>query len=206
MQTFTGLIAEKQIVGGHIEGNDLILERFDESTINAGDVRGPMGEVSEEQLASSLSGLVETDTYTPDLTNVNIGTGGNVLNTARYTFVGGTEVGDTGIMYIYGALTLGTSGASISGAPNVGYPAGFERLPSLFANANMVASARLIDAEGGSTNHLGVLFPATTSMLVAYLVTSGSTLIAANISSSAPFTWAANDRMTYEITFQAKRV
>lgn len=36
-------IEDSAIVGGHIDGDDLILERFDSGTVNAGDVRGPQG-------------------------------------------------------------------------------------------------------------------------------------------------------------------
>lgn len=36
-------IEDSAIVGGHIDGDDLILERFDAGTVNAGDVRGPQG-------------------------------------------------------------------------------------------------------------------------------------------------------------------
>lgn len=51
MATISGLTAERMlaieaqsVVGGHIDGDDLILEKFDESTINAGSVRGPQGD------------------------------------------------------------------------------------------------------------------------------------------------------------------
>lgn len=50
MATVTGLTAERMqeivdstIVGAHIDGDDLILELFDATEINAGDVRGPQG-------------------------------------------------------------------------------------------------------------------------------------------------------------------
>ena len=50
MATVTGLTAEKMqeivdttIVGAHINGDDLILELYDSTEINAGNVRGPQG-------------------------------------------------------------------------------------------------------------------------------------------------------------------
>lgn len=50
MATVTGLTAERMqeiidatVVGAHITGDDLILELFDATEINAGDVRGPIG-------------------------------------------------------------------------------------------------------------------------------------------------------------------
>lgn len=50
MATITGLTAERMqeivdatIVGAHISGDDLVLELYDTTEINAGDVRGPVG-------------------------------------------------------------------------------------------------------------------------------------------------------------------
>lgn len=50
MATVTGLTAERMaeivaasIMSGEVVGNDLILTRYDEATVNAGNVRGPQG-------------------------------------------------------------------------------------------------------------------------------------------------------------------
>lgn len=64
MATVTGLTAERMeaieaqsVVDGEIVGDNLILTRFDESTIDAGNVRGPTGSpgISEEELSNELS-------------------------------------------------------------------------------------------------------------------------------------------------------
>lgn len=47
-------MAGSTVTGGEISGDDLILERTDGSTVNAGNVRGPEGPVSDTSLAAAL--------------------------------------------------------------------------------------------------------------------------------------------------------
>lgn len=67
MATVTGFTAERMeaieaasVVDGNIVGDDLVLTRFDGSTINAGDVRGPTGSpgVSAEELEDELQASI----------------------------------------------------------------------------------------------------------------------------------------------------
>ena len=61
MATITGYTAarmqdieDSSIVSGTVVGDDLILDRFDGATVNAGNVRGPQGDVGPEV---DLSGM-----------------------------------------------------------------------------------------------------------------------------------------------------
>lgn len=73
MATVTAFTAERSaaiesqaIIDGEVVGNDLILTRFDDSTINAGNVRGiqgiqgPVGEVTQSELDDAIAAAVAT--------------------------------------------------------------------------------------------------------------------------------------------------
>ena len=94
MATVTGYTATRMkdiedaaIVSGTIIGDDLILTRFDGGTVNAGDVRGPVGpqgpvgEVSTAAMnaaiaAATTSGAIDTDALAPDaVTNEKLADG-----------------------------------------------------------------------------------------------------------------------------------
>lgn len=70
MATITGFTASRMkeiedasVVGGSVVGDDLILQRFDGTTFNAGVVKGatgaagPVGEVSDAELAAAIAGV-----------------------------------------------------------------------------------------------------------------------------------------------------
>jgi hypothetical protein len=149
-------------------------------------------------------GFFETDTYTPSLTNIAIGTGGSAFNDAVYTYVGGSESGDAGIMSLSGRITLGTSGESVSGTPVVSLPSGFSLQVSLETTFQSLGLAHL---RAGAANYVGYLaWQSSTELLVRAERRGGFTYIEPLvISSTVPDTWAAGDSITYNASLQVTR-
>lgn len=107
MTSVTGLTAARMaatedaaIVGAHISVDNLILEREDGGTINAGNVRGPTG-------ITPVAG-----TWTPTWGTIVPGTTGAV-NLGTYTYMGGANSGDTGLLTFRVSMKFGTAGATL---------------------------------------------------------------------------------------------
>lgn len=145
-------------------------------------------------------GMVETGDYTPALTSIAIGTGGSAENVAHYVFVGGSEVGDEGILSIEGSIVLGTSGASVSAGTGhaIDLPAGFQH-PS--PGTDQIIAHGL--HRGTGTFVLQGWGNAATTWRPLYLT---ATPTVAGITNTLPFTWAAGHSMRYAYCAQVVRV
>lgn len=114
MATITGLTAARMaaieaasIVSGYISGDDLILTRFDATTVNAGNVRGPAG-TDHPTIVTSLPGS-PTDGEEVYVQTAAMATA-NIMWHAKYrTAIGKWEV--------LGNTSLYSGGASLDVAP-----------------------------------------------------------------------------------------
>lgn len=148
---------------------------------------------------------VETDTYTPSLTNIAIGTGGSAENTASYVYVGESGAGGAGLMIANGTIVLGTSGASVSGQPTVGLPSGFS-FPVVDTERHLPASFRMDPDGGGGSKYLGIARIASASTFVVnYVNTTGGIAIAGAIGASDPASWSAGGWIRWSFTARVVR-
>lgn len=147
-------------------------------------------------VADAINGLVEIGTWTPTLENITIGAGSN---TATYYFVGGTEVGEFGIIHVHGVIAFGVGGSVAAGTG--------QRI-WLHPNFNFaqVGSDRII-AHGmhrGPASYLLQGWIQTATSWRPLYVTAVPTL--ASINNTTPFTWGTNHVMTYVYTAPVVRV
>lgn len=130
-------------------------------------------------------------TYSPTLTNFTVGAGGSPISTVRWRYVG------TMIEVDY-KFVLGTTGA-ITGAPRFTLPV---TGASTYVSPAIRGVGSLIDISAGT---IYMSFEAvTTSAGAATIYYNGSPAPPplANISSTAPFTWAVGDILEGAFTFE----
>ena len=163
----------------------------------------PLVESWFDAVADLLNGLVESDTYTPTWTNLAVGTGGSATNSAEYRWIGGTETGDVGILSISGAVTLGTSGASVTGTPSATLPAGFEMQTASNSGTHRLGLCTFGNNSIGAVQRVASV-PGSFGFTA--LTASGTYLGVATISSTVPLTWAAGDFIRYDFMVSAIRV
>ena len=189
-------IENASIVDGEVVGDNLILTKFDTTTIDAGNVRGP-------------AGTTASATYTPTLTGMAIGTGGGALNTAFYAFAGGPNVDDIGIMSIQGEIKFGTTGATLPSAAStlVALPSGFN-FQSMLTLGN--AKIGLWDWLNASWTLTGLLTPNSLSTIKLSVMNANgnvtSRVTGDNVSATSPGTWVVGNSILWHTTFIAKRV
>lgn len=194
MTTITGLTAarmqeiiDKTIVDADVVGDDLILTLDDTTTINAGNVRGATGPAGE---AAVVSG-----SYTPTWTGVVPGSGTGFLNVGNYSWVGGPDVGDVGLLTININMRFGATSPT--------FPSGSGTIVSIPSGFNITATSSL------SSSGLPVGFcafdPATAGdILYGYATRQSATTLAClfqdlttgklvSPNATIPFTWAAQD-------------
>lgn len=146
---------------------------------------------------------VESGTYTPAWTNLAVGTGGSAANSAGYRFIGGSAVGDRGFLGITGSVILGTSGASVTGAPNATLPTGFEMQTAVNSASHRLGLCTLVSASIGVVQRVASE-PDKFGLTV--FNASGTYLTVTSISSTVPATWAAGDFIRYDFFCSAIRV
>ena len=130
MATVTGLtkdameaIRDGVIVDAEVVGNNLILTKFDASTIDAGNVRGPAGPVSYPAKVTSLptSGLTDGDEVilqTSGMASVDLAWHCKYeASTSRWEVIGGSPLRATGA----GTSTSSTSYVAVTG-PSITVP------------------------------------------------------------------------------------
>jgi hypothetical protein len=155
-------------------------------------------------VADAINGMPETGTYSPTLANVAIGTGGNAENTCFYTWLGGSETGDEGVLTLVGSIILGSSGASVTGGPTLTLPSGFQTT-TVLGGSQRFGKVLFIDANG--SDPLGHMFQSTATVLGVLIENaSGTYVVHSTPSSTVPFTWVADDRILYNCTIPAVRV
>lgn len=120
--------------------------------------------------------------YTPSLTNMAIGSGGSAAASVRWSFNGGV---DGGVLVMSFGIILGTSGASVSGVPEVSLPSGFTIDAGI--DAKMPLGLAYLDDVVGA-DFTARLQRASGGVAVGRIIAAD-----AAISSTVPFTWAAGD-------------
>lgn len=218
MPTVTGLtsarmlnIEANSVVSGAIVGNDLILTKFNAATINAGNVRGPqgdigpMGEVSLAELVAALGDFTEyVASFTPTLTGMAIGTGGSASNTAGYLYIGGSNVGDRGILCSWGAVVFGTSTPTYPTGPTILLPAGFN-----FVNPSALRSLKggiyFNDVNLSSNNRIGIPFMVNSNAMAPLRINDGGNSVS-SLTTSTPFIWQVGDSITWDYQTPVIRV
>jgi len=131
-------------------------------------------------------------TYTPTLTGVAIGTGGSATNTAAYRFVAGQ-------VKVRGVITLGSSGSSVSGTIVVTLPVTALALRHPYQRYDGAATFYDLSAvqnyySAPTANNASV----TDINILSFYGTNG---LRAGTGASTPFTWAAGDSISYDLTF-----
>lgn len=144
----------------------------------------------------------ETGTFSPTLTNINIGTGGSALNSAIYHYVGGPNIGDSGLLTVTGRITLGTSGQSVGTGPQATIPPGFSIPAPVQTGANRYGVATLL-----TNANIGFVQQAGATAVAFVVGGAGSTYVTGTtITSAVPGTWGAGDALTYTYTIPVVRV
>jgi Collagen triple helix repeat (20 copies) len=151
--------------------------------------------------------VIETGTYVPAIAQAVVGTGGQ--NSARYTFIGGPNVGDVGQITVSGYLVFGSAGQTFPESNLlIPLPAGFNFAQYLSGYGyNPIGVCQANDYTGAG--YPGVCVPRSlTQFCPAEVVTSATygTILFYGNSSSIPFAWAVNDSIFYNVTTQAVRV
>jgi hypothetical protein len=139
--------------------------------------------------------------YTPTLTGMAIGTGGSPQNEARYSFHGGPDVGDVGILQWEWRLQFGTGGTTFPTSPTIALPPGFQ-----FENqfATSLGTAFCSDSSTAADSRFVQIGAASATAFRFFLGgVSGGT---ANMTTTTPFTWAAGDSINASISTLAVRV
>ena len=154
-------------------------------------------------LEAKVAGQVESGTWTPVLTNVDVGDG---TNQALYHWSGGSEAAEVGTLEIHGRLVLG-AGSSVSGTPLLSLPPGFV-YDIIAKTSNQVWSGSVKFSSGGIGGHVGQVRWGTgnTFSLVGIEIGGISTPVIFAITATWPFTWASGSTFYYALTVPAARV
>jgi UDP-3-O-[3-hydroxymyristoyl] glucosamine N-acyltransferase len=127
--------------------------------------------------------------YTPTLTNVTVGDG---VVTGSYCLV-------NGFVHYYGSFTMGSTSA-VTGSPSVLLPINLNSDMDVRANFGV---AQYFD-NSTSTTYIGQTRRNTASYLILTVSLTNSTYEkSSNMSATAPFTWAVDDVMTWNLYYRA---
>jgi hypothetical protein len=146
---------------------------------------------------------VETGTYTPTLTGMAIGTGGSV-NTGSWTFIGGPDVGDSGVLVWEWRLVFGTSGATFPTAPTVALPAGYNFVAPSYAGLFPVGTCFFEAVSASANSRLGTVSPVSVSTVRMFI--NGHSAGTGGVTTTTPFTWQVSDGMQGSFTARVVRV
>jgi hypothetical protein len=119
--------------------------------------------------------------FTPGLTNLTVGSGGTA--TGKYAYAGKTT-------FFYVEATLGASGFSV-GVVSIN----FSETGVTYISQHPVADVALWDNSASTVYAGSAAWTSTTTMNVRALTVSGSNVIRSALSSTVPFTWAADDKI-----------
>jgi hypothetical protein len=123
-------------------------------------------------------------TWTPTLTNIAIGTGGSALLAANYMYSGG-------LLGLRCVAVLGTSGASVTGAPTFSLPPGFTA-----ANVSTTPwQGQAVIIAAGASYLGGWVVASTTTIQTQVLNVSGTYATRGAISATVPGTFTAGDQI-----------
>lgn len=136
--------------------------------------------------------------FTPSNTNITIGTGGSASNTGTFTINGRT-------VNVLINIILGTSGASMGSNPVVGLPVSMSSNYSITSPSQTpLVRAVFNDNGGGAVDGYGwVNLTSGRSGTQLIVNTVAATYpVAAGLSSTTPFTWAAGDEVKVTGSYQ----
>jgi hypothetical protein len=122
-------------------------------------------------------------TWTTTPTGITIGTGGSASTLQRYKYI-------TGRCLFYYKFTLGTSGASVGTAPYLTLP--FSLVPPTTRYATLPGDGSTWDSSANSQNYTKARINDTTANQALLSTYTGTY---ANITATAPWTWAAGDQL-----------
>lgn len=167
----------------------------------------PIDEAWVDSITNFLNGAVQSNTYTPTLGGMAVGTGGGATNSADYVYTGGPVAGDKGIIAVTGALLFGTSGATLPSAAtmSVRLPAGFNFVASAVERP-LVSQVSFVRASPAGTNwgFAWTLDADDVRLLVDNV--AGTYRTASSPSATVPFAWAVGDIIRYAFTAPVVRV
>jgi len=129
-------------------------------------------------------------TYPPTLSNIAVGTGGSAASVHVYKYLAGD-------VRLKACLVLGSSGASVSGIPTITLPVNHAPVQGQF---EYVGAATLLDSPGSPYIGSVLMDAANVAAVRIYPVHSG--VVGSAVSSTVPFTWAAADSITYDVTYR----
>jgi hypothetical protein len=129
--------------------------------------------------------------YTPTLSGVAIGTGGAAANTASYRYIDGQ-------VKVRGVITLGSSGASVSGTIDVTLPSTATALRHPYQT--YAGSGTLYDTSAG-VNYYSFVAAANASVTDINIFFVGASGVRGGTTASTPFVWAAGDSISYDFTY-----
>jgi hypothetical protein len=131
-------------------------------------------------------------TYTPaSIAGIAVGTGGSASSVFEYKYAAGD------IRY-KGRLVLGSSGASVSGVPTISVPVNHAALAHAF---ELVGSGVMYDLSGVAPYVVAVLVNSSNVDKI-QLAPHNSGVVATAVSATVPFTWAAGDAITFDVTYK----
>jgi len=157
--------------------------------------------------------VMVSGTYVPVCTNFNVGSGG-AINTADYVFIGGPNVGDRGILSVYGYLIFGSSGTTFppgAGNSKVSLPVGF----NFIANSGVVKTyhAGMIRTSVGGGAWTGFCLTDPSDAHVAQLfyeqissATASAGIVVSPPTATFPGTWAAASEIRWNVSAMVVRV
>lgn len=130
-------------------------------------------------------------TYTPTLANVTLGTAGTSTFKYRYQL---------GSVRVLGYIKLGTSGMAMGTAPTFTLPVNATTL--VHSNQSFPGSVKLYD-DSAAGDYIGESLTSGSSVTTGLLRSTSSTLAnAASITATVPYTWAANDCVDIDLTYE----
>jgi hypothetical protein len=173
--------------------------------VKVGDFVGVLLKEGDQLVLGAVGGgvAVSEGSYTPTLTGMAIGTGGGATNTADWTFVGGPNVGDVGLMHIDWELIFGASGATFPTTPTIALPAGFNFVETSTA-ALPHGRVFLSDNNTAANSRYAEIGP--TSVSTWRVTLGGISAGTSALTTTTPFTWAGGDSMRGSLRFRAVRV
>jgi hypothetical protein len=201
--TTTGSIGV--VAGGTVQGTRLI------STVSTG--TAPLSVTSTTAVTNLNADLLDgnhaaafalaatTGTTAPTLTNVTLGTGGT--HTADWTY-------HEGVLNLQGKITLGSSGFSVGDA-RITLPNSYVIKANSYRQYMPVGQALLWDNSGPDLRMGFFLAESNSVMRLRYQYTNTSDAGSATdhllfnaVSSTTPWTWAASDAISYNITIMVE--
>lgn len=129
--------------------------------------------------------------FTPILTNIAQGTGGDATNTATWKY-------ENGRVRQRGTIILGNTGQSVSGSITVSLILTAAALKHSYQGYAGLASFYDVSA---TTNYFAFACAAAASVTAVQILSPGTNGLRVGSTSTVPFTWAAGDAVSYDFVY-----